>query len=94
MSVQRKILSRILLSRIQQKVLKYVNSSQRGFKPHSSTTDIIWTYRWLFAYMEKFKVDFSIIGIDFSRAYDCINTKLLLYIFQNIIQIDIDELRI
>ena len=42
----------------------------------------------------KFKVDFSIIGIDFSRAYDCINTKLLLYIFQYIIQIDIDELRI
>ena len=55
LSVQRKILSRILLSRIQQKVLKYVNSSQRGCKPHSSTTDIIWTYRWLFAYVENLK---------------------------------------
>jgi hypothetical protein len=94
LSVLRKILSRILLMRLQDKILQYVNISQRGFKPHSSTTDIIWTYRWLFSVMEKFKVDFSIIGIDFSRAYDCINIKLLLHIFENVIKIELDELRI
>ena len=76
--VFRKVLSLITLERIKDKVNNYLSPSQAGFRPCRSTADIVWTHRWLTARVEKYKEEYTILGIDMSSAFDTINrTKLL-----------------
>ena len=47
LSVLRKTLSLIVLSRIAPKVDEYLSSSQSGFRRGRSTADVVFGYRWL-----------------------------------------------
>lgn len=81
----RKILSILVLNRIQPYITQFIGEGQSGFLPGRSTTDIIWTYRYYMAYVDKMKEKFHIIGIDMSKAFDCINRQILLANIKNII---------
>jgi len=74
----RKTLSLVLLERIYPAIDNFVSQGQSGFRRKRSTTDVLWSYRWLAAITQKYKVEAHVLGIDLSKAFDCINrTKLL-----------------
>ena len=78
----RKILSNILLDRIYPKLDRYISQDQSAFRKNRSTADILWTYRFYMAKAQKYKEEFHLMGIDLSKAFDCINRTLLLDIMR------------
>ena len=74
----RKILSLIALDRIKLKVDAYLSPAQAGFRQYKSTSDIVWSHKWLISKIQKVKEEFTILGIDMTSAFDTIDrTKLL-----------------
>ena len=91
----RKVLSLITLDRIRPSIEKYLSHSQSGFRPERSTSDVVWTHRWLAAktVTENIKIlNIKITGIDMSAAFDTIDRDILLQILKNIVEED--ELRL
>lgn len=88
----RKTLSTITLNRIRPKVENYLSHSQSGFRRDRSTSDVVWTHRWLAAKVRAENVEIKITGVDMSAAFDTINRQKLLNILKDII--DEDELRL
>ena len=78
----RKILSSLVLKEIQEFAEKYVSLTQSGYRPNRSTCDIIWTYRWFMAITEKYQETLYMMGIDLSKAFDCIDRFKLLQILE------------
>ncbi|MFN9953907.1 MAG: reverse transcriptase domain-containing protein, partial [bacterium] len=76
------MLSLIILERIYHKVDKFLNLGQSGFRRKRGTSDILWSYRWMIADAEK---NGSVVAIDMSKAFDCINRKKLLEALKEII---------
>jgi hypothetical protein len=84
----RKTLSLILLERIYPIIDRYISPGQSGFRRSRSTTDVIWSYRWIAATAQKFKQqEFHVMGIDLSKAFDCIDRPLLLRTIQSMVPI-------
>jgi exonuclease III len=81
----RKILSLILLERIYPDVERYIGPNASGFRRGRSSGDILWTYRWLIAAVKKYHIKSHTIGLDMSKAFDCINRGKLLTIMKAII---------
>ena len=88
----RKTLSTIVLNRIRPKIEKYLSHSQSGFRQDRSTSDVVWTHKWLAAKALKENISITITGIDMSAAFDTIDRGKLLEILTDIV--DEDELRI
>ena len=76
LSVLRKTLSLIVLSRIAPKVDEYKSSSQSGFRRGRSTADVVFGYRWLCGKVQRQRVTVEFLGIDLSRAFDTIRSFL------------------
>ena len=91
LSVLRKTLSLIVLSRIAPKVDEYLSSSQSGFRRGRSTADVVFGYRWLCAKAQRHRVTVKFLGIDLSRAFDTIRRDKLLDTLQTFV--DESELR-
>ena len=91
LSVLRKTLSLIVLSRIAPKVDDYLSSSQSGFRRGRSTADVVFGYRWLYAKAQRHRVTVEFLGIDLSRAFDTIRRDKLLDTLQTFL--DESELR-
>ena len=91
LSVLRKTLSLIVLSRIAPKVDEYLSSSQSGFRRGRSTADVVFGYRWLCAKAQRQRVTVKFLGIDLSRAFDTIRRDKLLDMLQTFV--DDSELR-
>ena len=91
LSVLRKTLSLIVLSRIAPKVDDYLSSSQSGFRRGRSTADVVFGYRWLCAKAQRHRVTVEFLGIDLSRVFDTIRRDKLLYTLQTFL--DESELR-
>ena len=49
LNILRKVLSLITLDRIRPSIEQYLSHSQSGFRPERSTSDVVWTHRWLAA---------------------------------------------
>jgi sorting nexin-29 len=81
----RKILSNIFVERTANETEKYISKTQSAYRPGRSTTDNIWTLRWMIAKTQKFKIDFFLTGIDMSRAFDTIDRMKLLKKYDEII---------
>ena len=91
----RKALSLITLERIRVKVIQYISSNQSGFQPDRSTSDVVWTHKWLSAKCSITKdLKIYITGIDMSAAFDTINRKELLHILAEEVALEEDELRL
>ena len=88
----RKLLSLITLDIIRPSIEKYLSHSQSGFRPERSTSDVVWTHRWLAAKTVTENINIKITGIDMSAAFDTINRDILLQILKNIVEED--ELRL
>ncbi len=52
LTVLRKTLSKIALARLKPKIEKYLHPSQSAYRPNRSTTDVMWSYRWILAQTE------------------------------------------
>ena len=83
LSVLRKTLSLIVLSRIAPKVDEYLSSSQSGFRRGRSTADVVFGYRWLCGKAQRQRVTVEFLGIDLSRAFDTIRRDKLLDTLQS-----------
>jgi hypothetical protein len=90
----RKILSNIVLARIQDVIFKFVSPAQSAFRPKRSTADCVWSYRWLMAMTQKYTTELYIMGIDLSKAFDCINRAKLMEIMEDLLKEKESELRI
>jgi len=88
----RKLLSIILLDRIYPLLDAEMGLSQCGFRRGRSATEIVWTYRWLEATAQKCHNQYHILGLDLSKAFDCINRTQLLDDLRSIL--GISEFRI
>ena len=91
LSVLRKTLSLIVLSRIAPKVDDYLSSSQSGFRRGRSTSGVVFGYRWLCAKAQRHRVTVEFLGIELSRAFDTIRHDKLLDTLQTFL--DESELR-
>ena len=74
----RKVMSNIVLNRIKVKVENYLSQSQSAYRPGRSTSDIVWTHRFLAARVQKVEEEIYITGIDMSSAFDTIRRSTLI----------------
>ena len=84
----RKVLSLITLDRIRPSIEKYLSHSQSGFRPERSTSDVVWTHRWLAAKTVTESINIKITVKDMSAAFDTIDRYVLLQILKNIVEED------
>lgn len=92
LSSLRKLLSLITIKRIQKTTEEYLDPSQSAYRPNRSTTDIVWTFRWMLAKVQKFQIQLFVTGIDMSAAFDTINRAKLLEIYEEIANEDENRL--
>lgn len=86
----RKTLSLVVLKRISKHVNTgtFLSACQSGFRQGRSTTDIVWSHRWLAAKSQRYHWIYSILGIDMSRAFDTIKRSRLLQVLSEFLQED------
>ena len=83
MSTIRKTLSTIAFKRIIDDVDAYLSASQSAYRRGRSTSDIVWTHKWLCALVQNKKESFKILGVDLSSAFDLIDRRKLSEILRN-----------
>lgn len=84
----RKLLSNIVLQTARPALEGYISVNQSGFRRNRSTTDVIWTYRWMIAHTQKYQEAFYIMGIDLSKAFDCLDRDKLMSVISSIVSED------
>ena len=91
LSIIRKILENITQARTDDKIMRYLSHSHSAYISLRSTSDIVWSHRWLSSRIEVKNEKIYIIGIDMSAAFDTINRRKLLEILNTFL--DDDEVR-
>eukprot|EP00795_Rhopilema_esculentum_P003525 gene3525-biopygen1 len=86
--ILRKILSSIVLHRIQPKVERFLSDSQAAYRPSRSTSDIVWAYKWISAKTQKSQIRVYITSIDMSSAFDTIRREQLVDIAKKFLNED------
>ncbi|GFS21665.1 retrovirus-related Pol polyprotein LINE-1 [Elysia marginata] len=79
--------SLIAQNRTKHDINEYLSPSQSGFREGRSTSDIVWSQRWLVSKTNAENIDLVITGIVLSSAFDTIDRHLL-NILKNIIRED------
>lgn len=74
----RKILSMIVLKRIEEKVDIFTGSTQAGYKCGRSCGDLVWAERMLISVVTRKHFEYHKMGIDMSRAFDTIKRQTIL----------------
>lgn len=74
----RKILSMIVLRRIQRQISQYTGPWQNAYKPGHSCANIVWTQRILVSVVKEKRWSLHKMGIDMSSAFDTIKRSVLL----------------
>ena len=54
----------------------YISISHRACRKNRSTVDILWTYRFYMATIQKYEDEFSIMGMHLSKVFDHIRLLL------------------
>ena len=89
----RKVLSNIVQSRISPKMEEFISPNQSGFRPGRSTADVTWAYRMAMACTQKYNISIRQTGLDLSKAFDCVDRKLLLTALKDVKDITTSELQ-
>lgn len=82
LTVIRKVLSGVLLHRMQDFIEVYVRHYQCGFRIGHGTGDIISAYRWLQSCAQRYQHDYHGLGIDLSKAFDTVFRRQLLEVLK------------
>ena len=94
LSITRKVLSNIVLSRISGKANSFLSLSQHAYRSSRSTTEVAMTAQWLSATSERYAEKIHIMGIDLSKAFDCVDRIILMNTLEEHEIATEDELRI
>ena len=86
--VIRKVLSKIALERSGKRIGTHLSHSQSAYREWRSTTDIVWSYRWIIAKVQEYNITIYVTGIDMSSAFDTIDRNKLLKITESIVDED------
>ena len=81
-----------IMDRTEDKINKHLSQSQSAYRKSRSTTDVIWTHRWMAAKTQVQDIAIFITGIDMSSAFDTIYRDELFKIVEEFL--DDDDLRI
>ena len=90
----RKVLSTITLIRIMPAVERFVSLSQHAYRARRSTTEIIMNMQWIRATMEAYDERARIMGLDLSKAFDCLDRNKLIDMIRHYELATEDDLRI
>ena len=90
----RKVLSTCILYRLKEKIKKYLSLSQHAYTENRSTTEMVWAAQWIKATTDKYMERVYVMGIDLSKAFDCVNRSMLVTIFREEGIANEDELRL
>ena len=80
----RKILSGIALCRLQSTTESYLSSSQSAYRRGRSTSDVVWSHRWVLAKVQKHELTVFCTGIDMTSAFDTIDRSHFIQIIDRI----------
>ena len=92
LEVIRKVLSKVFMSRTDDKINNHLSQSQSAYRKSRSTTDAVWAHRWMAAKAQEQDISIHITGIDMSSAFDTIYRDVVIKIAEKIL--DEDEVRI
>ena len=85
LSAWRKLLSLIVLRRIDDQLEQIINRSQHAYSKNKSSGDVILTHKLLFAASVEKDFNPSLVGVDMSNAFDTVRRKLLLDLLNDVI---------
>ena len=77
LSVAGKVLARIFLDRVRQKLLTHLRNEQSGFKPKKSTIDRILALSVLTERLRDFHIRLLAAYVDLCKAFDSVNRDVL-----------------
>ena len=89
----RKLLSVIILRRIQTKLDTYTGATQCGYKRGKSCGDIVWSTRMLLSVVVRKRWSYYSMGLDMSSAFDTIDRQTILNVLGDVGCTD-DEIRL
>ena len=84
LKVIRKTLSKITLERLKPKMERYLSHSQCAYRGNRSTTDVVWSYRFLLAKVQEYNLTLYSTGIDMTAAFDTIIRSEIIKIIEEI----------
>ena len=88
----RKVISNIVLTRIQPTVEEYLSHSESAYRHGRSTSNIVWFNKFLATRVQKFQEEIMITGIYMTSAFDTIKRTKLIEILESLLRED--EIRI
>ena len=88
LTTTRKVFSLIVLERILPAVEGFIDSRQCGFRRGRSSCEISWFYQWIRAISHRSRRAIEIMGIDMSKAFDCVDRGKFLFILEGLVDID------
>ena len=83
LSTYRKLLSQIILNRINPVIDKSISSSQFAYRTGRSTGDVVLAHKYLIAGAKTKKFAYTCVGIDMSKAFDTVSRSKLLEILRH-----------
>ena len=89
-----KILSTIVLRRIEDAVGQFLSLSQHAYRKGRSTTEAVWTWQWVRGMIERYSERVKFLGLDLSKAFDSLNRSKLMDILRHYNLATEDEIRI
>ena len=88
LEVIQKILSKIFMNRTEDKINKNLSQSQSAYRKSRSTTDVVWTHRWMAAKTQVQDIAIFITGINMSSSFDTIYRDELFKIVEEFLDED------
>jgi len=81
----RKVLANVFTARVAESTESYLSPAQCAYRPRRSTTDVVWSMKWIVAKCVSFQqTKLTIVGIDMSSAFDTIERRQVTDIYGRI----------
>jgi exonuclease III len=84
LSVLRKLLSLITTNRTRRETERFVSPTQSAYRFGRGTTDVVWTFKWMLAKIQKYEIEYYVTGIDMTAAFDTIDRAKMIEIYGSI----------
>ena len=81
----RKVFSLIVRRRISKDVSEYLGHISSGFRARRSTSDVVFTQRWISAKVQRFSCGYYALGLDMSKVFDTVDREKILNIMSSFV---------